>query len=179
MKKLIHSLIISFVAALSVAAPSAHATAITSANFSAPATGGSGGYYYFSGMSATQTFASSLSTVDHINLTLNPAVSYTTQNLGFTFYLNGLDVGQVTFTPGQMASAVLSFDFASVASVLGNYTLLMSVTTPVCSGCGALTFSSQNALALSQSAAVPEPMPLALIGLGLIGMGVLRKRRTA
>lgn len=177
MNKFAYPLILALVIATGVFATPARANVIYNANFSAPATGGSSfHYYFFVGHSASQTFASGLSSVDHLDLTLNPTHASNTQPLGFTFYLNGFDIGQTTFAPGDFSPDILDFDFASVTDALGNYTLLMSVTAPVCGGCGSVAFSTQNALSLSQSSSVPEPMTLALLGAGLLGIGVSRKR---
>jgi hypothetical protein len=57
----------------------------------------------------------------------------------------------------------------------GDWTLLMDVTTPVCSGCGAVQFGSSDPLELIGSS-VPEPASLVLVGLALTGLAAARRR---
>ncbi len=165
---------------------SANANAVITydADFSNAATGGGGGWYYFDPHQATQTFISTgLDYVDQLQLTLNSDVVGITELLGFTFYLNGFEIGSYDYSPGDSAGAsYLDFSFASQYSASSDWTLLMDVTTPVCSGCGSLRFETSNPLTLidneDSGGTVPAPATLALMGLGLVGFGLSRRRST-
>ncbi len=153
------------------------ATPIFSTNYTAPSTGGaSGNYYYFVGHNASETFTSTgLMTAEQVLLTLNPNANATTQPLGFTFYLNSIEIGSYTFPLSyDITPAVLDFTFPTLTSASGDWTLAMNVTTPVCGGCGSVRFSSTNPLSIV--GAVPEPTTLALMGLGLAGIGWKRRK---
>ena len=166
----------------------AGATSIYVDNFSAAGTGGvvpvppSPAYYFFIGHNASQTYtATGLTTVDAVDLTVTPVAgccgsfNYASQPIGFTFYLNGFAIGTSTWNPGDSSAHVLNFLFASQLSGTTDWTLLMAVTQPVCSGCGAIVFGTDNPLQLTGTA-VPEPAALVLLGTGLMALAVRMRR---
>ena len=147
---------------------------------------GNPGYYYFSGHNASQGYTGTgLSAVNGFDISLiggSPYGNYVSQPLSLTFQVNGVDIGSTTYNPGDSANRMLSFAFSSIASLTTDYTLSAYVSGPVCSGCGALQLSSENAFTLrSLQGAVPEPSTWAmmLMGFGAIGYGVRRQRKTA
>jgi hypothetical protein len=170
---------------LGLAVPATAAT-IYSADFSAAATAGdpfSPGYYYFVGHEASQTYmGTGLATVDELTLTLTPSgphYNYATQPIGFTFYLNGFAVGTSVWNPGDSSAHALDFSFTPQSSASTEWTVLMAVTQPVCSGCGAIMFGGESPLTLvGTGQTVPEPTTLLLLGVGAAGFIARFRRRT-
>ena len=168
----------------SVLASSAASAATFSSNFSALGTGGNSGFYYFLGHEASQTFAGTgLSSASGLELSLFgiDGGNYASQPLTLSFELNGTAIGSTTYNPGQSADRVLNFSFADIASVSTDFTLRAFVSGPVCSGCGAVQFGSQNPFTLtSGNNAVPEPASWAMMigGFALAG-GAMRRRQAA
>ncbi len=181
---------IGFSVAILSAAMTAEAAGIYNGNFSAAGTQGSPadpGYYFFIGDNASQTFAGTgLNTVDQISLTLNfgpGGVDVDTPLvLGFRFGgASSVPIGFLTYNPLVSTVQTLNVNLSDVSltpfqSSSGDWTLSMFVSTPVCSGCGAVHFSIDNPLTLTSNASVPVPGSLALLGLGLLVFAVPRKR---
>ena len=158
-----------------------------SSNFSNLGTQGvSGqGYYFFIGDTASQSYVGTgLSSVIGLDLNLNSGENgnNVSQPLTLTFQVNGVNIGTTTYNPGDAVGRNLSFGFGSIVSGTTNYTLTALVSGPVCSGCGALQFGSENPFTLrGLQGAVPEPSTWAmmLMGFGAIGYGVRRQLKTA
>ncbi len=167
-------------AGLMAVAVSSQAAVVFSDTFTAPGAGGNpAGYYYFAGHTAEQTFAGTgLTEVDRMTLTLRLVgdQNYATENLGLTFSLNGTDIGSTLYAAGVDDDKNLDFSFTALDSASGDWTVKMRVTTPVCSGCGAVQMGRENPMSLFGSTAVPEPATLAMVGIALLGMGVSRRR---
>lgn len=145
---------------------------------------GSPGYYYFTTHSATQTFGGTgLSSVTGLTLQTSAGVNgmYGSEPITFGFTLNGVSIGSTTFNVGDSAARLLNFSFGAIASGSQSYTLLASVTQGVCGGCGAIQFSINNPLTLTDAnvAAVPEPATWAMmmIGFGAMGASVRYRQR--
>lgn len=171
--------------ALALAAP-VSAGLSYSGVFTAPGSGGLNGSYYAIGQEARQSFAVPWMTeVNSLQLTVNlmpPSPWYSNnlrEPLEFSFELNGTTLGSTRYlpnnVPGQWQPRDLDFDFAPLFNAAGNWTLRMVVSdaaTP-CIACGSIMLSSNNPFEIS----IPEPSGLALVALGLVGVGLLYRRR--
>jgi hypothetical protein len=166
-------------AGVSILASSAASAATYSSNFSAMGSGGTGGYYFFIGHTASQTFnGTGLASASGLELNLNGLDNgnYVTESLTLTFQLNGNTVGSTTYNPGDSADRQLNFSFADIVSASTDYTLYAFVSGPVCSGCGAVQFGSNNPFTLT-SGAVPEPASWAMMIGGFALAGAAMRRR--
>jgi hypothetical protein len=178
----------SLLAAALLPAASASAGLSYSDVFTAPGSGGYQGSYSAIGEEVLQSFTVPwLREVNSLQLTLNVKDSHWSSNrlnapLEFSFELNGTPVGSTLYLPNIPATVPfqweprhLDFDFAPLFDAAGRWELRMLVSqaqTP-CNGCGSITLSSNNPFEIS----IPEPSGLALIALGLVGVGLFYRRR--
>jgi len=112
--------------------------------------------------------AGSLGTILDINGT-GPVAGLITAG-GFTFDIDAVSYGSVVIGPGS------SIDFAS-----GNGTATFVDSLGNVSSAGAFWSMSTQTIAgntyTSWSASVPEPATLAIFGIGLLGLGLARRRK--
>lgn len=90
--------------------------------------------------------------------------------------VNGITVGSWVWTQADGTGPVnLAYNFASIAG-MGDYTIEMAVTNNVPPGDGSIAISNTG-LATLVSTSSPEPATFGLFGVGLLGLGVLARRR--
>jgi hypothetical protein len=141
---------------------------------------GGAGFFFFIGDNASQTFSTGLTSVDEVQLQLNLGENgnYASQDLGLTLSVNGTDVGSTTYSVGDQSSHSLDFTFGPLASGTGDWTLDLRVTTPVCSGCGAVQFGTYAPMTLISNVPEPETYALMLAGLGFLGFAARRRKNS-
>lgn len=176
--------------ALILAAGTANATTIT-VDFpsNGSTTTASGGQFFFNpSHTVSETFVgtgiNAASSLD-LSLGLNTNILILGATVDFDVLLNNVVVGNFQFdqfdAPGSNFD--FSFSFADIVGA-GVYTIELAVTNTVPGGQGSVSFNELTSTAtitgdvVSQPVPVSEPASLALLGLGLLGLGMIRRNRT-
>jgi PEP-CTERM motif len=102
--------------------------------------------------------------------------SYTTQDLGPQFDFFDAIVDGVVVPLSDLGSGLLSA--SGTSTLTANDSLAFIVDCQDCTG-GAMTGVITSFAAAAAAAAVPEPEVVALLGVGLLAVGVARRRRFA
>ena len=102
-------------------------------------------------------------------------------NNDFDVFINGIVIGSFGCLGVGAGQTILDFDitFDHAAIAGDDYTLQIVATTTVPPGLSSWNWIAGGSVTLSDVVAVPEPGTLALLGIGLAGMGLARRRRIA
>jgi hypothetical protein len=120
--------------------------------------------------------------VNQLDLSLDITRNVLSQDILWDVYINDSLVGNWSWgaTDGTGLIA-LSYGFSDIIGS-GSYEIAMYVSNEVPSGAGSIALGLGSPFSLSGDdgvTSVPEPASIVLLSLGLAGMGLSRKRRTA
>jgi hypothetical protein len=95
-------------------------------------------------------------------------------------YVNGVAVGMTTLVDcgcsGATETVTDTINFPDIAPVSGGYQVELVLQNTVPPGNGSVAWQDGGITGLSYSA-VPEPVSISVLGAGLVGLGVARRRR--
>lgn len=92
----------------------------------------------------------------------------------FDVFLNSVLVGNFTITQA-IGSGLHAFTFNLAEWLGGNFELMLAVTNDVAIGEGSINFIEGSSTATIAASVIPVPGSLALLGLGLLAVGMRRK----
>jgi hypothetical protein len=143
-----------------------------------------GEYFYSTSHSVHEVFTGTgINAVSSLDLALD--LDFNNLNSGgfvnFEVFLNSITVGSFSFIESN-AFGIYNFNF-SFAEIVGSgtYDIALQVTNNVPVGAGSVGFSETNSTAqlTGDISQVSEPAIIALLGLGLVGIGFSRKKKVA
>lgn len=144
---------------------------------------GGGGAHWFAGDDLTETFLGTGLAAANTSRWIFDMEDFTHAGVINTFDLliNGTFMGDFSFVGLGSGSTIHSFDLSfNHASIIGDdYTLRMLATSTVPPGLSSWNWLPGGSVTLDNSVAVPAPSTIALLVLGLVGIGFSRNKKTA